>query len=338
MTQGFRLPPELSISSIARELEAAGLAQMGQGADPDDVIGVFLFRSVLLQVLSEISAGRTIPTDTGVPVSPLLLAPPEILWGFFPGNGEYQPLPAGSATFVLPERIVTHNAEGFTGLQLNVAKTVLDATRSFLIVADSLVKVELDPVSGQFPIAGGVFVGNAREVKRVIVTADRPYNLLLGFSTAELSPQIDSVARFQLRKSTTTLTKVNAAATPDDLAAVIVVPHFGDTALTQATYGDPIITALGWGQKVFRVRNTDAVNAVEVLVQARMSPAGTFEADLEIHPAGARVTIAASDFTVLETGLPVHDIRLTAAVEAAAAAAQTAIIDVEYIGLQPAGR
>ena len=338
MMQGFRIPPELSISSIARELEAAGLARMGQGASPDDVIGVFLFRSVLIQILSELAAGRITPTDTGEPISPLLLAPPEILWGFFPGNGEYQPLPAGSATFDLEERIVTHSAEGFTGLQLNVAKTVLDATRSLLIVADSLVKIELDPESGQFPIAGGVFVGNAREVKRVIVRADRPFNLLMGFSTAELSPQIDSAARFQLRKSTTTLTKINAAATPDDLVDVPVVPHFGDTALTQATHGDPIITALGWGQKVFRVRNLDATNAVEVLVETRMSPGGTFLSDLEIQSAGARITIAAADFAVLETGLPVHDIKLTGAVEAAADAAQTAIIDVEYIGLQPAGR
>lgn len=56
MTTNFQLPPELSINSIARELESAGLAQTGQGVDPDDVLGLLLLTPQLLRLLN--SAGE----------------------------------------------------------------------------------------------------------------------------------------------------------------------------------------------------------------------------------------------------------------------------------------
>ena len=49
--RGISIPPELSINSIAAELEAAGLARMGQGVNPDDVVGLLLLTPQLLNLL-----------------------------------------------------------------------------------------------------------------------------------------------------------------------------------------------------------------------------------------------------------------------------------------------
>ncbi len=69
-SSGIRIPPELSISSIAQELQTAGLAQMGQGANPDDVVGLLLLTPQLVELLALLT-GQTnggIPID-GVPVT-----------------------------------------------------------------------------------------------------------------------------------------------------------------------------------------------------------------------------------------------------------------------------
>ena len=68
MTTNFQLPPELSINSIARELESAGLAQMRQGVNPDDVIGLLLLTPQLLRLLN---SGGEVGDELSIP-SPVL--------------------------------------------------------------------------------------------------------------------------------------------------------------------------------------------------------------------------------------------------------------------------
>ena len=326
MTSRFTVPPELSIQSITRELEKAGLAQMGQGVDPDDVVGLLLLGPELIRLFSG-QPGALADGET-------LIGAPELLFGFFPGDGTYEPLPAGEMTFDLEGRTVTGP---LSGLDLQVAADVLDNARSLIVIPDSLVKVELEPDSGQIPIAGGVFVGNARSVTKVLITADRPYNLLMGFSTSQLSPQMISASRFQIRTSTTTLTKVAAAAVADPLVDVPVVPQFGTKTLDQATFGDAIIPTLGWGLKGWVVRNTGA-NAAEVQLQGRMDPDGAFIPVVDGTLTGARETIAAGDDLIMATGLPWIDLRLQAAVAAAVAATLVTTIEVSYNGVQPQTR
>ena len=205
---------------------------------------------------------------------------------------------------------------------------------SFMIIVDSQASIELQPASGRIPIAGGVFVGSARAIERLIVSADRPYNLLIGFSNTPVAPQFLSASRFQLRVADITLTKTNVAATPDTLVDVPVVPKSGAKTLVQATYGDAIIPTLGWGKKTFRVDNTGA-NAAEVQVQGRIDPEGTFVGDLDVEAAGGRTTIAAGDYATLETGLSWSEIRLQAAVAAAEAALDATTLAVSYLGEQP---
>lgn len=62
--QAIRIPAELSISSLAAELQASGLAPMGQ--DPDDVVGVLLFLSDLHQRLADGSGDGTSPILPGL--------------------------------------------------------------------------------------------------------------------------------------------------------------------------------------------------------------------------------------------------------------------------------
>jgi len=331
------LPDALSLDAIARELRTANLAMMGQDPTVDDVQGVLLFRSIvarlfeaLIQALGGEGAGIPIDGGDGFVGEPIVI-PYAGLWGFFPGDGFYEPLPAGRTTFdLLQHNVATPDGQR----EFNVAANVLQDARSLIVIVDSQASIELQPESGRIPIAGGVFVGNARAIERVLVVADRPYNLLIGFANTPVAPQFLSASRFQLRVADITLTKTNIAGVADALVDVPVVPKSGAKTLDQAAYGDAIIPTLGWGKKTFRVDNTGA-NAAEVQVQGRIDPEGTFVGDLDVEAAGGRTTIAAGDYGELETGLSWTDIRLQAAVAQAAAAAQATTLAVSYLGEQP---
>ena len=330
------IPPELSLDAIARELRRANLAMMGQDPTVDEVQGVLLFRSSMLRLFEAFikalgGEAPAIPTDGDGFVPEPIVVPYSGLWGFFPGDGFYEPFPAGETTFdLIQANVVAPDGQR----DFDVAANVLQDARSLIVIVDSQASIELQPASGRIPVAGGVFIGNARAVERVAVTADRPYNLLIGFANTPVAPQFLSASRFQLRVADITLTKTNIAGVADALVDVPVVPKSGAKTLDQATWGDAIIPTLGWGKKTFRVDNTGA-NAAEVQVQGRIDPEGSFVGDLDVESAGGRTTIAAGDYATLETGLSWHEIRLQAAVAAAEAATDQTTLAVSYLGEQP---
>jgi len=329
------LPDALSLDAIARELRTANLAMQRQGELPEDVEGVLLYRSTLVRLFEGLIAaigttGPTIP-DGGDDRFGAIGLRYAGLWGFFPGDGYYEPLPSGDTTFDLLQRtVIARDGQHQLGI---VADVRLDV-RSLVVLTDSLVSIELEPPSGGIPFAGGVFVGNARAVQRLTVSADRPYNLLVGFSNSARAPDFLSASRFQLRVSTVTITKVAAAGVADPVADVPVVPKSGIKTISQATYGDAVIPTLGWSQKAWVVRNTGASDA-EVTVQGRIDAEGTWVADLDVEATGARITIAAGDYAKLESGFPWAEVRLQAAVAQAEAATDVTTLDVQYLGHQP---
>jgi len=264
-------------------------------------------------------------------------AHPEILWGAFPGNGRFQPVPAGTSILNIREGRFT-GPEGFTPISLNLNPHLFEHLQAVTVVADSYVQFDMDPNLGQFLTFGAFIEAEVSdELQRIRFYSDVPYLLLVAMGTCNRP----AVARFtntiQYRTSTTVVTKTAAAGTQDALSAVSFVPRFEDSVLVQGTFGVNFVRVPGWAQKMFVVRNTGLVDAEVQLYGSgslALATGASWVADTDSggSPA-ARTTVAAGATEILETDLPWGVMQLQAAAAAGAAAGTGTSLVIEMVAM-----
>lgn len=260
------------------------------------------------------------------------LAPQELVWGIFPGDGGFELLPAGSTRLDF-ERGEVASPKGT--LPLTIPREVLARAQSAAFVADTLVYITLEPGFGVIPTAGAIIEGPARNVRRVVVESDVPYAFTMAAGTSLEAPRVRFDRLFQFRKSDTTLTKQNAAGTADTFSNLAFVPvtraATGPKELDQDLYGVAYIRVPGWAQRVFVVRNLGTAAAEVQLFGAGSVQVATVVGWVADPDTGAApVAVAAGAAAVLETGIPWSVMQLRGRVAAGEAAGAQARLLVEY--------
>lgn len=263
------------------------------------------------------------------------IAHPEVLWGAFPGNGRFQPVPAGISVLDIREQRF-YGPTGFTPIALKINPHVLEHLQSVTIVADSYVQIDMDPNLGQFLTFGAFIEAEVgKPLERIRFFSDIPYLLLVAMGTANRPAIARFVNTIQYRTSTTVVTKVAAAGTADTLSNVSFVPRFEDSTLVQADFGVNFVRVPGWAQKVFAIRNAGLVDAEVQLYGAGSTALATgsrWVADTDSGGSPAtRITIPAGDDQILETSLPWGVMQLRAAAAAGATAGTSTTLVIEMI-------
>lgn len=263
------------------------------------------------------------------------IAHDEHMWGAFPGDGTFQPVPAGESTLDLRNRSFT--SENLAPIPLRINPHLFEHARVVTIVADTYVKIDMDPNLGQFLTFGAPIEAQiGPPLDHIRFYSDVPYTLIVVFGTGAAPGVARAVSFAQVRYSDTTVVKAAAAATADSLAtegsAMLFVPRFETKSLTQATFGKNFIRTPGWGQKVFTIRNIGAQDASVQLfgsVTAALAATTRWIGDTDAGSPAALQNVAAGGDLIWETSLPwqVLQMRAVAAAGVAAGAGTRLIVE-----------
>jgi hypothetical protein len=209
-----------------------------------------------------------------------------------------------------------------------IATDVTGIFNSMFMIADDDTKLAFVPGYGEVNAdACGFYSFPVKGVQSIRIYGDRPFVFSTIFNSQESPVTIGAFASHQERWASQTITKTNGAGVADTYTYVHFSSSNGKTQMDPATYGATSIHTGSIAQKDFIV--TAATNDVDVIVQ-ELHVSGKTWANSSATGGGTPLT--AADTLNLQMGSYSHLIRMGIRVQAAAAAAQTSAITVQYRG------
>lgn len=260
------------------------------------------------------------------------LSPAEQLWAIWPGDGGFEPMPAGESIFNLRQQRVT-SPKGT--LDINMPEDVADRVQSFVLMTDTQVWARVLPGFGSWVTGGAIIEASARGVEFVTLRSDVPYNVVLVFGDAPEAVRVNADRFWQFRNSDTTFTKVAAAGVADAFTAFDFVPVSRDfnqqpKVLSQADFGVDFLRLPGWGDRLFIIRNLGPGDADVDLFVSGSRTVALSAGWVQDPDVGGAVTIPAGDAAVLESSILGAVMQLRGRVNEAEAAATEARLIVEF--------
>lgn len=265
------------------------------------------------------------------------LAPDVLEYFVFPGDGGFEPFPAGRTTIDFLQLVAT-SPKGTT--KINAPRDMLGNYQSGLIVSDTLLFMTVTPGYGTFFSSGAYIEGIARKIEKIELESSAPYNLIIALSTSQNPPRVAAVEHFQQRLSVLPLVKSNAAASVDTYTNFPFVPVsawiHGVKTLDQSKWGVDFIEVYGWGTKTFIIRNLGP-GAAEFLLYGsgsrNLAKTYGYVVDPDVGPLFIPIAAGATD--VIETNSQQGIVQLRGRVAAAEAAGVVSAVIVEYIAVAP---
>jgi len=209
-----------------------------------------------------------------------------------------------------------------------IATDITGIFNSILIIADDDVMVTFVPGWGKVNLDScGMYELPVRGVQSMHVHGDRPFVFSAIFNAQNAPVRISAVTHHQERWGSQTITKTNAAGVADDYTYIDFASSDATTQMNPATYGLPVIHTGAIGQKDFIV--TAASNNVDVVVECLIVEGKTYA---NSAATGSGTPLTAGDTLSIQLDNYCHLVRVGVRVQAAAAAAQSSAVTVQYRG------
>jgi len=199
---------------------------------------------------------------------------------------------------------------------------------SLFVIADDDTIMSMNPGFNDVNLDScGFFSLPIRGIQTVRIYGHRPFVFSMIFSAQDDPVTIGAFSSHQERWASQTITKTNSAGVADDYTYLNFSSSDGTDQMDPAVYGMNSIHTGAIAQKDWIV--TAATNNVDVVVQ-ELHVSGKTWANSSATGGGTPLT--AADTLNLQMGSYSHLVRMGIRVQAAAAAAQTSAVTVQYRG------
>ena len=249
----------------------------------------------------------------------------------FPSTGAPVPCASGTVAFDLDSGTVVlpENSAGDANRTLWTSEGPPPRLQTALIWADDDIQYRLIPGYGTIYHQGSSWVAIPLGRSSFQIILARPCNLFVLFTSRKDPARVAPYGSFQERHATETITKTEAAGTPDTFTALTFAPAFDGTNLTPTdeNAGVANIHCGPWAHKSFLFEN--GANDVDVNIQGRHQAGGNWVDD---PSTGESYRVDASRNKVLIVEREYHQIRVRTRIAGMIAAAQTSAVVVQYRG------